>query len=102
MTTLVTRAAMAHATATADTKTSPVFIGTVWMIDELEQALLDAAAVLTEIKAARSTQNLPKMTDFSAQLKIITRQATIMSRSLAEITEKHSAVDPQKGIDGAR
>jgi hypothetical protein len=77
------------AAAQAD-KSAPVFVGTVWMLDELEQALLLAAKITTEIKAARSTQDLPAMHEAAARLRKAVGQANVMALSLQGITTKHT------------
>src|SRR4051812_47627465 len=84
--------AMVHAQASADktTTTAPVFIGTVWMLDELEQALLAAAKITVEIKAARSTQDLPGMHEGARRLRTAIGQANVMALSLHSITTKHT------------
>jgi len=94
---------VAHAQATCDQATKPVFVGTVWIIDESEDVLLVAANILLvaagiikELKVARATQNLPAMhaasIRYRGQIECAKRaigQAHIMATTLADVTTKH-------------
>ena len=103
MSNVVSILSVAHAQATAAEASKPVFVGTVWIIDESEEIILAAAKMLLaaagaikDIKVARSTQDLPTM--YAASLRYqaeIERakkaigQAHIMANTLAEVTAKH-------------
>ena len=70
MNNVVSILSVAHAQATAPEASKPVFVGTVWIIDESEEILLAAANMLLaaaghikDVKIARATQNLPAMHD---------------------------------------
>jgi hypothetical protein len=94
-------ASMAQATAIQPTK--PVFVGTVWIIDESEEVLLAAAnmllaaaGIIKELKVARVTQNLPAMHSASIRYqgeieraKRAIGQAHMMATTLADVTTKH-------------
>ena len=103
MSNVVSILSVAHAQATCDQATKPVFVGTVWIIDESEEVLLAAAnmllaaaGVIKDVKVARSTQDLPAMyaasIRYRAEIECAKKaigQASLMANTLAEVTAKH-------------
>ncbi|MBR0693613.1 hypothetical protein [Bradyrhizobium lablabi] len=88
-----------------------LFVGTVWIIDESETALLDAAKallaaslVMAQIKVARVRQDLAAMHDaagrFQAEIEVAKNkagQAFVMASSLHAETTKHTEIEARHG-----
>lgn len=103
MNNVVSILSVAHAQATCDQASKPVFVGTVWIIDESEEVLIAAANMLLvaaghmkELKVARVTQDLPTMHAASLRYqgeieraKRAVGQAHVMAATLADVTGKH-------------
>jgi hypothetical protein len=103
MSNVVSLLSVAHAQATAAQPTKPVFVGTVWIIDESEEIILAAANMLLaaaghikDVKVARATQNLPAMhaaaIRYRGEIERAKRaigQAHTMATTLADVTAKH-------------
>jgi hypothetical protein len=103
MNNVVSILSVAHAQATCDQATKPVFVGTVWIIDESEEVILAAANMLLaaavhikDVKVARATQNLQEMHAASGRYrgeieraKRAIGQAQMMATTLSDVTGKH-------------
>ena len=85
-----TMAALAHARAASTGRDdSRLFVGTVWIIDEIEEALLSAARTVPHAKVARSTQNAEALRTHAAALKRAIGQAHLLSISLEREVNKY-------------
>ena len=96
MSELTTRLMVAHLQATADPTTKPLYVGTVWILDELENALLAAARDVVALKAARACEDLNSFAEASRSLKRHVGQSQTMAFSLNTEIQKYQKPLEQK------